>query len=100
MDLSNQHAVQAALQTGLSEKYGSGRKGFSAFCKDARTYGLGAVLGAALVSGNASAAVDVSSQVSTLVTDGTSAITAVGVGLITLAGIAVVFKWVKAAFFS
>lgn len=52
------------------------------------------------LANSANAAVDVSSTVDTLVADGTTAITAVGVGLITLAGVAIVFKWVKAAFFS
>lgn len=55
---------------------------------------------AIVAAGSANAAIDVSSTVSTLVGDGTTAISAVGVGLITLAGVAIVFKWVKAAFFS
>lgn len=63
-------------------------------------YGVGAVLSTALVaSSGANAAIDVSGTVDKFVGDGTTAITAVGVGLITLAGIAIVFKWVKAAFF-
>lgn len=70
------------------------------FLKDRRVYGTGAVVGAALVTTSANAAVDVSSVVDTFIADGTSAITAIGIGLITLAGIAIVFKWVKAAFFS
>lgn len=57
-----------------------------------------AVVGS-LMASSANAAVDVSSAVSTLVSDGTTAISAAGVGLITLAGVAVVFKWVKASFF-
>ena len=64
-------------------------------------YGVGAVASAALVGGsNANAAVDVTEIVGTLTTDGTAAITAVGTALLALAGIAVIFKWVKAAFFS
>ena len=64
-------------------------------------YGVGAVASAALVGGsNANAAVDVSAIVGDLTTDGTAAITAVGTALLALAGIAVIFKWVKAAFFS
>ncbi|MQZ29581.1 hypothetical protein F4U02_00950 [Acinetobacter haemolyticus] len=63
------------------------------------TYGLGAVASTALLS-NANAAIDVSAPVQQLQTDGTSAITAVGTALLALAGIAVVFKWVKASFFS
>ena len=64
-------------------------------------YGVGAVAFAALVGGsNANAAVDVSAIVGDLTTDGTAAITAVGTALLALAGIAVIFKWVKAAFFS
>lgn len=68
--------------------------------KDRRIYGTGAVVGAALVTTSANAAIDVSTVVDSFVTDGTAAITAIGIGLITLAGIAIVFKWVKAAFFS
>lgn len=52
-----------------------------------------------LVATNAHADVDVSAAVTALTTDGTAALTAVGGGLITLAGVAVVFKWAKAAFF-
>ena len=53
-----------------------------------------------VAAGSANAAIDVSPAVGTLVSDGTIAIGAVGMGLITLAGVAIVFKWVKAAFFS
>ena len=53
-----------------------------------------------VAAGSANAAIDVSAAVGTLVSDGTVAIGAVGMGLITLAGVAIVFKWVKAAFFS
>lgn len=64
-------------------------------------YGVGAVASAALVGGsNANAAIDVSGVIESITTDGTSAITAVGVALLTLAGIAVVLKWVKASIFS
>lgn len=63
-------------------------------------YGVGAVASAALIGGNANAAIDVSGVVGDLTTDGTAAITAVGTALLALAGIAVIFKWVKAAFFS
>lgn len=70
------------------------------FLVNCRTYGLPVVLSAsALGATSANAAIDVSGVVDSLVTDGTTAITAVGVGLLTLAGIAIVFKWVKAAFF-
>ncbi|AVI34376.1 hypothetical protein AW863_RS19535 [Acinetobacter baumannii] len=62
-------------------------------------FGVGAAVGAALIT-NANAAVDVTGPVATLTTDGTAAITAVGAALLGLAGVAVVFKWVKAAFFS
>lgn len=63
-----------------------------------KRYGVGATVSALAVS-NANAAIDVSTPVNTLVTDGSAAISAVGIGLITLAGVAVVFKWVKASFF-
>lgn len=91
---------QKQLEQGLKNKYGTGKNGFKAFLKDARTYGLGATLGGALAASNANAAVDVTAVVADLTTDGTAAITAVGTALLALAGIAVVFKWVKAAFFS
>lgn len=91
---------QKQLEQGLKNKYGTGKNGFKAFLKEARIYGLGATLGGALAASNANAAVDVTAMVTDLTTDGTAAITAVGTALLTLAGIAVVFKWVKAAFFS
>lgn len=67
----------------------------SMFQRPALTVGSVALLS----SGLASAAIDVSAATTALTTDGTSAITAVGMALIGLAGVAVVFKWVKAAFF-
>ena len=91
---------QLQLEQGLKNKYGTGKTAFKAFLKDARVYGLGATLGGALAASNANAAVDVTAIVSDLTTDGTTAITAVGTALLALAGIAVIFKWVKAAFFS
>ena len=91
---------QLQLEQGLKNKYGTGKTAFKAFLKDARVYGLGATLGGALAASNANAAVDVSATVSSLTSDGTAAITAVGTALLALAGIAVIFKWVKAAFFS
>lgn len=91
---------QLQLEQGLKNKYGTGKTAFKAFLKDARVYGLGATLGGALAASNANAAVDVSATVGSLTTDGTAAITAVGTALLALAGIAVIFKWVKAAFFS
>ena len=45
------------------------------------------------------AAIDVSAATTSITTDGTAAITAVGGALIGLAGVAVVFKWVKGAIF-
>lgn len=56
------------------------------------------VVGAAVAS-PALAAIDVSAATTALTTDGTSAIQTVGTALLTLAGVAVVFKWAKAAFF-
>jgi len=67
--------------------------------KNVGTYGTGAAVSGLLISSNANA-VDVTAVVADLTTDGTSAITAVGTALLALAGIAVIFKWVKAAFFS
>jgi hypothetical protein len=63
-------------------------------------YGILAVLGASMATSvPANAAIDVSAAVGTMQTDGTSALTAVGTGIIALAGVALVFRWVKAAFF-
>lgn len=45
------------------------------------------------------AAFDVSAAVTTLTTDGTAAITAVGGAMISLAALAAVVRWAKAAFF-
>ena len=45
------------------------------------------------------AVIDVSAATTSITTDGTAAITAVGGALIGLAGVAVVFKWVKGAIF-
>jgi hypothetical protein len=54
----------------------------------------------AVLSAEAShAAFDVSAAVTTLTTDGTSAITAVGGAMISLAALAAVVRWAKAAFF-
>lgn len=53
----------------------------------------------ALLAGASQAAVDVSAATTALTTDGSAAISLVGNALITLAGIAVVYKWVKASFF-
>lgn len=60
---------------------------------------LSAVFLSAVAASPAMAAIDVSAATTALVTDGTAAISAVGVALLTLAGIAVVYKWAKAAFF-
>lgn len=100
MDLSNMQEMEKALSQGVKQKYGTGVRGFSKFMKDCATYGTGAAVGGLLITSNANAAVDVSAIVGDLTTDGTAAITAVGTALLALAGIAVVFKWVKAAFFS
>lgn len=54
---------------------------------------------ALLVAGASQAAIEIAPIVAELKTDGIGAISAVGVGLLALAGVAVVFKWVKAAFF-
>jgi hypothetical protein len=55
---------------------------------------------AALLSAGAShAAFDVSAAVTTLETDGIAAITAVGGAMISLAALAAVVRWAKAAFF-
>lgn len=48
---------------------------------------------------SAHAVVDVSAATTTLTTEGGAAITLVGQAMLTLAGIAIAFKWAKAAFF-
>lgn len=104
MDLSNQKQLEDALKTGLTSQYGTGLNGFRAFMKSASKYGFGAALGGALAVGTSANAAEsglgIDSIVTQFVTDGSDAIKAIGIGLITLAGIAIVFKWVKAAFFS
>lgn len=60
---------------------------------------LSSVFLSAVAVSPAFAAIDVSAATTALVTDGTTAISAVGVALLTLAGVAVVYKWAKAAFF-
>lgn len=59
---------------------------------------IGAV-GVSVASTAASAAIDVSTQVDTMVSDGMLVIGAVGVGMMTLAAATVVYKWGKAQFF-
>lgn len=68
--------------------------------KLSRVLPLVAVLGLA-VTGVASAEVPaaVTTAASTLSTDGSTAIAAVGAATLTMAGVAVLFKWVKATFF-
>jgi hypothetical protein len=60
-----------------------------------------ALTGLLFAAGSASAEVPaaVTSAASTLTTDGVSAISAVGAAMLTMAGVAVLFKWVKATFF-
>lgn len=96
MDLSNLNEMQKTLDENVKARYGSNRK---QFFSDVRKYGFATVIGALAVT-NANAAIDVTAPIAALTTDGTTAITAVGTALLALAGIAVVFKWVKAAFFS
>lgn len=54
---------------------------------------------ALLISTPAFSAIDVSAATTAISTDGAAAITAIGGALIGLAGLAVVFKWVKGAIF-
>jgi hypothetical protein len=57
------------------------------------------VVSLAFLASPAFAVIDVSDATTSITTDGTAAITAVGGALIGLAGVAVVFKWVKGAIF-
>lgn len=61
----------------------------------------GAIPSISLVTGSAFAAVPetLTSAATTLGTDGVSAISTVGGIMLTLAGVAVLFKWAKASFF-
>ena len=52
-----------------------------------------------LASNTASAAVDVSGVVTAVQTDVSAGITAIGAMLLTLAGLALTYKWLKAMFF-
>lgn len=54
---------------------------------------------ALVLAGTSHAAFDVSAAVTTLTTDGTAAITAVGGAMISLAALAAVVRWAKASFF-
>lgn len=58
-----------------------------------------AVIATAVAASPAMAAIDVSAATTALGTDGSDAIETVGSAMLTLSGIAVVFKWAKAAFF-
>jgi hypothetical protein len=60
---------------------------------------IGTLVTAAFVSVQSNAAIDVGPAVTALTTDGTNAISLIGGGLISLAAVAIVFKWAKAAFF-
>ncbi len=50
-------------------------------------------------AGVSSAAIDVTAATTSISSDGTAAITAIGGALVGLAGVAVVFKWAKGAIF-
>ncbi len=60
---------------------------------------IGFFLIGSLVAGASQAAVDVSAAATTFLTDGTAAVSAIGAAMITLAGVAVTYKWAKATFF-
>ncbi len=62
-------------------------------------YGFIAALALVAANNPSFAAIDVSGATDSISTDGTAAVTAVGTAIIGLAGVAVVFKWVKGAIF-
>lgn len=68
------------------------------FKKTAVSTGVALATGLALTS-PAFAVIDVTAATTSITTDGTVAISAIGGALIGLAGVAVVFKWVKGAIF-
>lgn len=73
------------------------KKFISSLKKNKKSIALGAA--AACVSSISHAAIDVTAATTAITTDGSAAISSVGQALIGLAGLAVVFKWVKAAIF-
>ena len=67
----------------------------SNFKNNARRYGLGVAVSAALVNANA-AAIDVTSVVGTI-TDGVTTVSAIGLAVLSLVVVIKVFKWARSA---
>lgn len=100
MSAFNSHHIQSAIASSVSAPetaLPSGRdtrKGFISSVTKA------AIAASSVVVANVShAAFDVSGAVTVLSTDGTAAITAIGGAMISLAALAAVVRWAKAAFF-
>ena len=60
---------------------------------------LVAVVMASGISPDVYAAIDVSAATDAITTDGTAAVSAIGLAMLGLAAVAIVFKWAKAAIF-
>ncbi|OEF95279.1 major capsid protein [Vibrio splendidus] len=73
------------------------KKVISFLKKNKKSIALG--VAAASVSSISHAAIDVSAATTAITTDGSAAIGSVGQALIGLAGLAVVYKWIKGAIF-
>lgn len=100
MSASNSHYIESAIAPSVSASETAPlsdrdtRKGFLSSATKA------AIAASSVAVANVShAAFDVSAAVTTLTTDGTAAITAVGGAMISLAALAAVVRWAKAAFF-
>lgn len=68
----------------------------SNFENNARRYGLGVAVSAALVTNANAAAIDVTSVVGTI-TDGVTTVSAIGLAVLSLVVVIKVFKWARSA---
>lgn len=68
----------------------------SNFKNNARSYGLGVAVSAALVTNANAAAIDVTSVVGTI-TDGVTTVSAIGLAVLSLVVVIKVFKWARSA---
>ncbi|MBO1271194.1 hypothetical protein J3L11_05960 [Shewanella sp. 4t3-1-2LB] len=64
-----------------------------------RAIALVAALGATVVTTASQAAIDVTGATDAITTDGTAAVSAIGLAMLGLAAVAVVYKWAKASIF-
>lgn len=64
-----------------------------------RAIALVSALGATVVTTASQAAIDVTGATDAITTDGTAAVSAIGLAMLGLAAVAVVYKWAKASIF-